>query len=108
MSEWRNIEANELLAMLKDEQLKPAQIIDVRELFEWEYYHIEGSTHIPMNELPARLSELTDEQPLYIICAHGVRSAAVCRYLEEQGCSRLHNVAGGMAAAAFIQGFQYD
>ncbi|MNH40150.1 thiosulfate sulfurtransferase [compost metagenome] len=61
-----------------------------------------------MSSLPQRLGELDETGPLYIVCAHGVRSEAVCRYLEEQGYSDLHNVTGGMSAIALLRGFQYD
>ncbi|WP_042162684.1 rhodanese-like domain-containing protein [Paenibacillus gorillae] len=108
MNEWQDISADELLKLMDEGKLQREQVIDVRELHEWEYYHLESSLLIPMNSIPHRLGELDDDKPLYIVCAHGVRSAAVCRYLQEQGYGSLHNVEGGMAAIALLQGFQYD
>ena len=61
------------------------------------------------HEIPNRLEEFqSNGQPIYIIRAHGVRSTAVCRYLNERGYSNLTNVTGGMAAVASLEGFQYD
>ncbi|GLX69017.1 rhodanese-like domain-containing protein [Paenibacillus glycanilyticus] len=108
MSEWKELEPEKLLELLAGGKIEPEQVIDVRESFEWDYYHLETSRLIPMNTIPYSLGTISDDKPLYIVCAHGVRSVAVCNYLAEQGYSSLHNVTGGMAAIASLQGFQYD
>lgn len=83
-------------------------IIDVRELHEWDYYHLERALHIPMNTVPQRLEQLPKDKTLYIVCAHGVRSAVVANYLLEQGFAKIQNVQGGMSAVAELRGFAYD
>jgi rhodanese-related sulfurtransferase len=108
MNNWQDVTPQYLLDLLENGQIERNQIIDVREEFEWDFYHLEASVLIPMNTVPARLSEIDDSKPIYIVCAHGVRSVAVCNYLEEQGYSSLRNVTGGMAAIALLNGFQYD
>ncbi|MGO4544249.1 rhodanese-like domain-containing protein [Paenibacillus sp. 2TAB23] len=108
MANWKDVTAQFMLNLLENGKIAANQLIDVREEFEWDYYHLETSVLIPMNTIPNRLNELIDTMPIYIICAHGVRSAAVCEYLEKKGYSSLHNVTGGMAAIASIKGFQYD
>lgn len=89
-------------------ELGDALVIDVREPYEWEYYHLDDTILMPMNTIPERLNELPKHQTIYVICAHGVRSYAVCRYLTQQGYGDIHNVAGGMAAVASLNGFRYD
>lgn len=108
MSNWSTLDAAALKEQLSANKVTTVQIIDVREQAEWDYYHIEGSRHVPMNTIPGRLDELDSEQPLYIVCAHGVRSEKVCRFLAEQGYDDLTNIAGGMAAVSALEGFQYD
>ena|SRR5690606_428001 len=83
-------------------------IIDVRERYEWDYYHLEQSILIPMQTIPNKLEELPRNCPLFIICAHGVRSETVSHYLAEQGFNQVINVLGGMAAVAELRGFAYD
>jgi len=46
--------------------------LDVREPFEYDIAKLEASTLIPMNKI-------------VIICHHGVRSAQVAYFLDEQG-----------------------
>ncbi|PYI54971.1 rhodanese-like domain-containing protein [Paenibacillus flagellatus] len=83
-------------------------IVDVREPHEWEYYHLDEAVLLPMNAIPGRLDELPSDKTLYVVCAHGVRSEMVSRYLAERGYDRVVNVTGGMAAVAAIRGFEYD
>ena len=53
---------------------KDAVVLDVREDDEWVHGHIEGATHIPMGDVPARLDELPEGDPLYGTCRGGGRS----------------------------------
>ncbi len=92
-----------------NQKLEEALIIDVREPYEWEYYHLEQSQLIPMKQIPQRLAELPHDRELYIICAHGIRSAVVTDYLiQHANYKRVINVAGGMAAVSELLGFDYD
>ena len=105
---WTDVEPERLVKLMEEGKLAADQIIDVREPEEWDYYHLDQSTLMPMNTIPGRIGDIPRNKDVYIICAHGVRSVAVCRYLAEQGCNGLRNVAGGMAAVASLRGFQYD
>jgi rhodanese-related sulfurtransferase len=77
-------------------------LLDVRE--PWEFalaaIRVEGlrTLHIPMNEIPGRLSELDAAQPVVCICHHGMRSAQVVAFLERQGFDAVYNLAGGIQA----------
>lgn len=98
---------SELLAWLQEKE-RSGILIDVRELHEWEYYHLDEALHIPMQTVPAKLGELPQDCPIYVVCAHGIRSANVCDYLQRNGFDNAVNVAGGMAAVSALRGFQYD
>jgi rhodanese-related sulfurtransferase len=69
-------------------------VLDVREPLEWQYGHIEGAVHIPMNQLPDRIGEVGDAQTL-VVCKVGGRSAQVVAWLAQQGYDAV-NLAGGM------------
>ena len=72
-----------------------AVVLDVREEDEWVHGHIDGATHIPMGDVPARLDELPEGDPLYVACRSGGRSARVAAWLNANGFDAV-NVAGGM------------
>jgi rhodanese-related sulfurtransferase len=71
-----------------------AVLVDVREDDEWAAGHIEGATHIPLQELPARLGELPEGQTL-VVCKVGARSARAVAWLAQQGRDVV-NLDGGM------------
>ncbi len=72
-----------------------AVVLDVREDDEWVHGHIDGATHIPMGDVPARLDEVPEADPLYVICRSGGRSARVAAWLNANGYDAV-NVGDGM------------
>ena len=71
-------------------------VIDVREDYELEETGtIKGAIHIPLNEVPNRLNEITKEREIYILCRSGVRSYNVAKYLNELGYEAI-NLDGGI------------
>jgi rhodanese-related sulfurtransferase len=74
-----------------------AVLVDVREDDEWVHGHVDGATHIPMGDVPARLDDLPDGDPIYLICRSGGRSARVAMWLNANGFDAV-NVGDGMGA----------
>ena len=58
---------------------------------------LDGVRLLPLSELADRYQELEKDQPYYVICKSGRRSARACQFLEEQGYD-VTNVQGGMDA----------
>ncbi len=75
-------------------------IIDVREPFEHQICRIPGTTLIPLDALPERISEIPPDGDLFIHCKSGVRSARAISILAASGFpqERLRNVTGGIDA----------
>ncbi len=73
-------------------------LLDVREPFEYQIGHIEGSRLIPLGQLEKRLQELTSFKDKEIVahCHHGGRSRRALEFLQSQGFKKLKNVAGGI------------
>jgi rhodanese-related sulfurtransferase len=88
----------ELDAWRKDVARAAPFVVDVREPWEHEKARIEGSTLIPMREIPARLAELPEDAEIVVMCHHGTRSAQVVQWLARNGFERTHNLAGGIDA----------
>jgi rhodanese-related sulfurtransferase len=93
----RQISPVELAEWLNDPQRDSPQLLDVREPWEYQLCHIEGSQAIPMGAVPARSNELDPEREIVVICHHGGRSAQVAMFLERQGFGKVINLAGGVA-----------
>ena len=90
----------ELAAWRGDTSRDAPAIVDVREPWEFERCRIEGSTLVPMRELPGRLAELPEDRDLVLVCHHGGRSAQAAEWLSRNGFPRVHNLAGGVDAWA--------
>ncbi len=74
-------------------------IIDVRELYEYEDYNINGRL-ISLGNLQASLPDLEEimDQEIVIHCHSGARSAAATDFLTKQGFANVKNLTGGMLA----------
>lgn len=73
-------------------------VLDVREPHEVDIVRIEGSTVIPLGDLPNRLDELPRDKDLLVHCKMGGRSAKAVTLLREKGFDRAANVTGGILA----------
>jgi sulfur-carrier protein adenylyltransferase/sulfurtransferase len=80
------------------EQSGELVLIDVREQMEWDAGHLHGAQHIPMQQVPARLDEIPRDRDVVVYCRSGGRSARVQQFLQQQGYTRVRNLAGGMMA----------
>ena len=78
------------------EQKDNCVFLDVREPYEWDAGHIDGSIHIPITQLPARTDEVPSDQTVVVVCQVGQRSDLAARFLRERGYDA-HNLEGGMS-----------
>jgi rhodanese-related sulfurtransferase len=77
-----------------------AFLLDVREDDEWLAGHAPGAVHLPMMEIPARMTEVPQDREVVVICRVGGRSGQVVGYLMQQGFGNVTNLDGGMMSWA--------
>lgn len=86
------------------ERLKSGEkmvLLDVREQEELtgELGHLADIVHIPMQQLPMRVSELSDKNATVImVCRSGGRAARAGEFLESNGFKKVILLDGGMMA----------
>jgi rhodanese-related sulfurtransferase len=78
----------------------PHTVLDVREPDELAICRVENAIHIPMAQVPQRLSELPADRPLVVMCHHGMRSLRVVNFLRGNGFDNAINLDGGIDAWA--------
>ncbi|MFE1243954.1 rhodanese-like domain-containing protein [Fictibacillus sp. NPDC058756] len=87
------------LKTLNEEEFKAgyrkAQLIDVREPEEFKKGHILGARNIPLSQMRQRLKEVRNDQPVYLYCESGFRSARAANFLKKKKYSKLHHLQGG-------------
>ena len=93
----RRIDAAQLAVQLEHED---PMLLDVREPWEFEICHIDGSVNIPMGQVPQRLEQLQTASEIVVICHHGIRSQQVIIFLQQQSAAALVNLDGGIDAWA--------
>jgi hydroxyacylglutathione hydrolase len=73
-------------------------VLDVRGRNEWDAGHIAGAMHIPLGELPQRMSEIPADQPVAVHCQGGGRSAIAASLLDAAGRRDVANLTGGFSS----------
>jgi len=81
------------------QRVEGARLLDVRTSEEWNAGHVADSVWIPITELPDRIEELDDDEPVVVVCRTGARSAAATAALLRAGYDAV-NLAGGLQAWA--------
>ena len=90
-----NVEPDELAMDIPfDENLV---ILDVRKPTEFAEGHVKSAVSLPLSEMvnPVNLSELEEDQNIYVHCQGGYRSIIASSLLKRQGIHNIRNVVGG-------------
>ncbi len=74
---------------------RKAQLIDVREMKEFEAGHILGARNIPSTQLRQRYKEIRPDLPVYLYCQNSGRSARAALFLKKKGYNQLYQLQGG-------------
>ena len=86
----KEITSEELLS-----KLSKVQLIDIREPYEHEEGHIEGSINIPMGDFLEKLDELSRTKQIVIYCNTGRRSKPVVYMTHKLHGYHLYDLKGG-------------
>ncbi len=76
-----------------------AQLVDVREPYEWEAGRIAGAVHIELERLAGRAEEIDKETPVIFQCRMGSRSGLAMQAFRAAGYDA-YNMDGGIKAWA--------
>ena len=74
----------------------PLVLLDVREPWEFDICHLQGSTLIPLGTLPQRLGEIDRSAAVITICHSGSRSMQAARFLKANGVANVRSLVGGV------------
>jgi rhodanese-related sulfurtransferase len=87
----------------KDSQL---QLIDVREPNEIEIACVEGFDVLPLSQFELWSNQIATRfdrnVETLVMCHHGIRSAQMCQWLQQNGFINVKNVAGGIDAYSLL------
>jgi molybdopterin/thiamine biosynthesis adenylyltransferase/rhodanese-related sulfurtransferase len=83
-----------------EQRSAPSLVIDVRQPEEYQQGHLPGARLIPLSQLTTELAEqkIAKDQPLFLYCAVGQRSARGAEQLLAAGYRSVAHLHGGLAA----------
>ena len=73
-----------------------AQVIDVREPYEWEAGRIAGTRHLELERLSSQAATIDKDKPVIFTCRAGVRSMMAAQAFRRAGYDA-YSMAGGIA-----------
>ena len=71
------------------------QVIDVREPYEWQAGHIDGTRHVELVQLSSQADTIDRERPVVFYCRVGSRSAMATQAFRAAGYDA-YSMAGGL------------
>lgn len=94
----KDIDADAARALLSKTRPSDITVLDVRQQWEYEEFHLPGATFLPLSELDERAGEIPHDKPLLVYCHSGRRSAAAASLLASLGHPDVSNMLGGVMA----------
>jgi len=101
MAEIRELEPTQLKHRL--DHGDKLTVLDVREPEELAIAAFPGALHIPMGDIPSRLTELDPDADWVVVCHHGMRSANVASLVDPY-LPRGTRMEGGADAGLMMRG----
>lgn len=95
---FKTLSVDESKRLLEASDPQDITILDVRQPWEYEEFHLPGAVLVPLPELSDRLSEIDAGKPTLVYCAHGRRSAAAAGLLAGHDFKDVMSMEGGIAA----------
>ncbi|EIK0774806.1 MULTISPECIES: thiosulfate sulfurtransferase GlpE [Vibrio] len=75
-----------------------AKLVDIRDLQSFAVAHAESAYHLTNDTIVAFMDEVEFEQPILVMCYHGISSQGAAQYLVNQGFEQVYSVDGGFEA----------
>lgn len=72
-----------------------ATLLDIRDAVRFNYSHPQEAFHLTNQSYGRFLDECDYDEPVLVICYHGVSSRNTAQFLVEQGFEQVYSVKGG-------------
>ncbi|MEP2936987.1 MAG: rhodanese-like domain-containing protein [Gilvibacter sp.] len=94
-SEIEQITVDQMSEALKNDSI---QLLDVRTTDEYIESHLENAHNICVtdNDFKEKAENLNRDEPVYVYCKKGGRSAKAAKILQEMGFTKIYDMTGGI------------
>ncbi|USH02547.1 thiosulfate sulfurtransferase GlpE [Grimontia kaedaensis] len=97
MEQFAHISVTDALAMLEGDD-HHAVMVDIRDPQSFQLSHPQGAFHLTNDSIVQFMNDVDFEQPVLVMCYHGVSSQGAAQYLINQGFEQVYSVDGGFEA----------
>lgn len=95
MDQFQHIDVEQAQQMIINQS---AVLLDIRDPQSFAVVHAEHAKHLTNDTIVALMEELEFDQPLLVMCYHGISSQGAAQYLVNQGFEEVYSVDGGFEA----------
>ena len=88
---------NSISAQAFKQNLDALAVLDIRTQREWDDFNV-GGIHIPLDDLLARINEISPENSYTLVCYNGTQSHIASQLLSAKGFKNCRNLEGGLEA----------
>ncbi|MBU2897536.1 thiosulfate sulfurtransferase GlpE [Vibrio hepatarius] len=95
MDQFQHIDVLGAQALLEQSETR---LVDIRDLQSFSVAHPQKAYHLTNETMGQLMDEVEFEQPVLVICYHGVSSQGAAQFLVNQGYEQVYSVDGGFEA----------
>ncbi|MGO1189396.1 thiosulfate sulfurtransferase GlpE [Vibrio casei] len=95
MDQFQHINVDQAQEMLT---MRPAVLLDIRDPQSFAVAHAEHAKHLTNDTIVDLMNEVEFDQPVLVMCYHGISSQGAAQYLVNQGYEEVYSVDGGFEA----------
>ncbi|WP_318401763.1 thiosulfate sulfurtransferase GlpE [Photobacterium leiognathi] len=97
MEQFQHISVEQAYELLQQADSQ-AVLVDIRDPQSFALAHPEQAFHLTNDTMVSWMDEVDFEQPVIVICYHGISSQGAAQYLINQGYENVYSLDGGFEA----------
>ncbi|WP_305373709.1 thiosulfate sulfurtransferase GlpE [Photobacterium leiognathi] len=97
MEQFQHISVEQAYELLQQEDSQ-AVLVDIRDPQSFALAHPEQAFHLTNDTMVSWMDEVEFEQPVIVMCYHGISSQGAAQYLINQGYENVYSLDGGFEA----------
>ncbi len=95
MDQFKHIDVHGALQLMKE---RDAKMADIRDPQSFAVAHAKEAFHLTNDSIVGFMEEVEFDQPILVMCYHGISSQGAAQYLVNQGFEEVYSVDGGFEA----------
>ncbi|MFB9137477.1 thiosulfate sulfurtransferase GlpE [Vibrio olivae] len=95
MDQFKHIDVAGAQALLEQGE---ARLVDIRDPQSFTVAHAASAFHLTNDTMVTFMDDVEFEQPILVMCYHGISSQGAAQYLVNQGFEQVYSVDGGFEA----------